>query len=423
MNRAFVLNNDRKPLMPCTTQRAYQLINGKKAAIFRHVPFTIILKKTIKKPQFQPVSLKLDPGSKTTGIVVAANEKVLFAMNLEHRGQQIKNDLENRRNLRRGRRSRNLRYREARFSNRTRKEGWLPPSLQSRVDNVHSWTNKFFTYAKVTTIACETVRFDMQKMQNPEISGVEYQQGELQGYEVREYILEKFNRVCIYCDKKNVPLEIEHLTPKSRGGSNRISNLGLACHECNQAKNSMTVQEFVKDGIRKDKILRQAKSPLKDAAAVNATRNAIKKMLKKFDVETTFWTGARTKMNRIKQNYPKDHWIDAACVGESGAKISLQKVVPLKIKTMGRGTRQVVKNNAFGFPAGTAKTAKQRDGFQTGDLVRAIIRKGKSPGIHIGRISSTGKSRFDITTKNGIIGTTAKNLKMLQRNFGYALVA
>jgi len=202
MNRAFVLNNDRKPLMPCTTQRAYQLINGKKAAIFRHVPFTIILKKTIKKPQFQPVSLKLDPGSKTTGIVVAANEKVLFAMNLEHRGQQIKNDLENRRNLRRGRRSRNLRYREARFSNRTRKEGWLPPSLQSRVDNVHSWTNKFFTYAKVTTIACETVRFDMQKMQNPEISGVEYQQGELQGYEVREYILEKFNRVCIYCDRK-----------------------------------------------------------------------------------------------------------------------------------------------------------------------------------------------------------------------------
>ena len=73
-------------------------------------------------------------------------------------------------------------------------------------------------------------------MQNPEISGIEYQQGTLQGYEIREYLLEKFGRKCCYCGKENIPLEIEHIIPKSRGGTNRIDNLCLACMNVTKRK-------------------------------------------------------------------------------------------------------------------------------------------------------------------------------------------
>ncbi|CAK0764644.1 5-methylcytosine-specific restriction enzyme A [Gammaproteobacteria bacterium] len=85
----------------------------------------------------------------------------------------------------------------------------------------------------------------MQKMENPEISGVEYQQGTLEGYEAREYLLEKWARECAYCGKKDVPLNIDHIHPKARGGSNRISNLTLACHPCNEKKGSQDAKVFL----------------------------------------------------------------------------------------------------------------------------------------------------------------------------------
>ncbi len=93
-------------------------------------------------------------------------------------------------------------------------------------------------------LSLELVKFDTQLMQNAEISGVEYQQGELAGYEVREYLLEKFGRRCAYCRKTNVPLQIEHIVPKVRHGSNRVSNLTLACKACNDAKGKRTAAEF-----------------------------------------------------------------------------------------------------------------------------------------------------------------------------------
>ena len=118
----------------------------------------------------------------------------------------------------------------------------------------------------------ELVKFDTQAMENAEISGVEYQQGTLLGYEVREYLLEKWDRKCTYCGKKDIPLEIEHIKARSNGGSDRVSNLCLACHECNQAKSNTDVCEFLKDKPEVlEHILKQAKTPLKDAASVNAT--------------------------------------------------------------------------------------------------------------------------------------------------------
>jgi len=221
-NHIFVIDTNKQPLSPCQPSVARKLLTTGKAAVFRMYPFTIILKReVIATPE--PIEIKLDPGSKVTGIALLQGNKVLFGAELTHRGQTIKASLESRRALRRSRRNRHTRYRPARFLNRAQPKGWLAPSLQHRVLTILTWVKRFIRFVPVTSITQELVRFDLQQVQNPEISGAEYQQGELQGYEVREYLLEKWDRKCSYCGVENVPLQIEHIHPKSKGGSNRIS--------------------------------------------------------------------------------------------------------------------------------------------------------------------------------------------------------
>ena len=279
MMNVFVLDKDHKPLMPCHPARARKMLKAGRARVHRLHPFTIrLVDRTLAESEVQPVLVKLDPGSKETGIaVVREDEKkahhALFFINLRHRGASIRDALTARRQLRRGRRSRNLRYRAPRFVNRRKPQGWLPPSLRHRVDTTTSWVDRLRRLAPVSGLAQELVKFDMQKMQNPEIAGTEYQQGELAGCELKEYLLEKFGRKCVYCGRSGVPLNIEHIVPKARGGSNRVSNLAIACVECNQKKGSKPIEEFLKgkSGLL-SRIRRQLKTPLRDASAVNATR-------------------------------------------------------------------------------------------------------------------------------------------------------
>jgi len=198
MNKVFVLDANKVTLTPCHPMRARELLKQGKAAVYRTRPFTIILKHAIESPRIaETIELKIDPGSKTSGVVVTVNQDVVFAMNLQHHGQLIKKDLDSRRAVRRGRRDRHTRYRKPRFMNRTRAPGWLSPSVQSRVDNLVSWVKKLQSMIPVQQIHVEHVNFDMQRMQNPEISGVEYQRGTLYGVEVRQYLLEKFERKCV----------------------------------------------------------------------------------------------------------------------------------------------------------------------------------------------------------------------------------
>src|SRR5215472_14166530 len=141
-----------------------------------------------------------------------------------------------------------------------------------QVHTIGTWVSRLQRHARVTAISREFARFDTQALENPEISGVEYQQGTLADYEVREYLLEKWGRRCAYCDAENVPLQIDDIVARGRGGSDRISNLTLACAACNRAKDNRDVVEFVRDSVRLERILAQAQAPLRDAAAVNATR-------------------------------------------------------------------------------------------------------------------------------------------------------
>jgi 5-methylcytosine-specific restriction endonuclease McrA len=272
MQRIFVVDREKRPLMLCTPARAHLLLTRRRAAIFRYKPFTIILRDALPEAVVTPMRLKIDPGSVTTGLAIVTEAEchtaaeVVWAGELTHRGKEVSTRLLKRRAQRRARRQRKTRYRQARFLNRRRREGWLPPSLESRIANVLCWVTRLQRLCPVGSISLELVRFDSQLLQNPEISGLEYQRGDLAGYEVWEYLLLKFGHRCVYCSKTDVPLEQEHLLPQSRGGSNRISNLAPACHPCNQKKDNRTAAEFGHPEVEA-----QAKVPLRDAAAVNTT--------------------------------------------------------------------------------------------------------------------------------------------------------
>ena len=313
-----------------------------------------------------------------------------------------------------------LSVRTSRFDNRTRPDGWLAPSLMSRVYNVMTWALRFQRFTPLMSATIETVRFDMQAMVNPEISGVEYQQGTLAGYEIKEYLLEKWGRQCAYCKAKGIPLQVEHNIPRSRGGTKRVSNLTVACEACNQSKNNLTAAEFGHPNIQK-----QALRPLKDAAAVNATRYAIGAALKTLGLPISLWTGGRTKFNRTQQGYPKAHWIDAACVGESGNQVKLDlRMQVWQVKATGHGSRQMCRMDRFGFPRTSAKTARVVKGFRTGDIVRAVVHYGKMTGTYYGKVAVRASGSFNVSTTVGVVqGISHKHCSVLHRADGYSYLS
>jgi 5-methylcytosine-specific restriction endonuclease McrA len=248
MSHVFVLDTHKHPLNPVHPGRARWLLKKSKAAVFKRYPFTIILRSAAESPQVQPLRIKLDPGSHTTDIAIVDDHsgQVLFAAELAHRGQEIKKALDTRRAVRHHRRARHTRYRKPKFDNRRRPKGWLAPSLLSRVYNTLTWVNRLRRLCLISAISMELVRFDLQAMENPAIEGCQYQQGTLAGYELREYLLDKWARTCAYCSKQNIPLQIEHIIPRAKGGTDRVSNLTLACERCNRAKGTQDIAVFLK---------------------------------------------------------------------------------------------------------------------------------------------------------------------------------
>jgi len=421
MSFVFVLDTDKRPLDPVHPGWARHLLTQGKAAVWRRYPFTIILMRAIPEAQTTPLRVKLDPGSKTTGVAVVrqfddVTGQVVWAAEIIHRGQQVHDGLLTRKATRRSRRSRHTRYRPARFANRRRPDGWLPPSLESRLANVQTWVARLRRCCPVGALSQELVKFDTQLMQHAETSGVDYQQGELAGYEVREYLLEKWQRRCVYCGATDIPLQIEHIVPKARGGSNRVSNLTLACDPCNRAKGTQTAQEFGHPTVQQ-----HAKTPLKDAAAVNTTRWALYRRLSATGLPVEVGMGGRTKWNRTRRGLPKAHWIDAACVGASTPHVlEVTAVTPFLIRATGRESRQLCRMDRYGFPRTSAKGRRRVQGFQTGDLVRAVVTSGKHAGTHVGRVAVRARGFFNVTTAQGTVSDISyRSCQRVQRADGY----
>ena len=351
----FVINKNGKPLMPCKPAKARHLLEADKAEVVQWTPFTIRLFWDCEEDT-QDITLGIDAGYSTVGYSAVTTDKELIAGELTLRSD-IKRLLEKRAAYRRTRRSRKW-YREPRFNNRGIPKGWLAPSILHKLRSHISLIEKLKSILPITRIIVEVASFDTQKMQNPEISGVEYQQGELQGYEVREYLLEKFNRKCAYCGKKDVPLEIEHIVPKSRGGSDRVSNLTIACHECNQTKGSQTSEEF---GY--PKIHAKAEKTLKATAFMNCVRSRIVDLL---GCDQTY--GYITKHDRIELGLLKSHANDAfAIAGGNGQTQATHQIIGKQVR---RQNRSLYKANLLEGGKLKRNTVKEVNGFKRFDKVK-----------------------------------------------------
>jgi 5-methylcytosine-specific restriction endonuclease McrA len=428
VSKVFVLDTNRQPLNPIHPGRARMLLSQGEAAVFRRYPFTIVLKKEVRGPHVETLRVKIDPGAKTTGLALVNDNtgEVIWAAELQHRGFQIRDALTERRQLRRDRRNRKTRYRKPRFLNRTRVKGWLPPSLNSRVANILTWVKRLSALCPMTVISQELVHFDTQQMENSEISGVGYQQGTKEGYEIREFLLEKWARTCAYCGVKDTKLEIEHIQPRSKGGSNRVSNLCLACVPCNQKKGNQEIEDFLKgkpDLLKR--ILAQAQRPLADTAAVNATRWNLYENLKKTGLPVEVGAGGLTKYNRTIRGLEKTHYWDAACVGVSTPiKLITSGIKPLLIAAKGHGTRQQCRTDKFGIPVRYCSRTKFHKGFQTGDIVKAVVTSGKKIGTYVGRVATRATGSFNISAPDGLVqGISHKYCTHIHKKDGYAYVA
>ncbi len=460
----LVLDRRHKPLMPTTERRGRKLLATGRAVVHRAYPFTIRIKdRSVEDSVLQPLGLGIDPGSKHTGLAlftvvetvdtttgeITTDREGVWLGQLDHRGRTISMKMTSRAQLRRGRRSRNLRYRAPRFLNRhpakcdscgsnaKRDSRWcrpckamprkdrntglrgtrLAPSLMHRIHTITSWVDRLTRWAPVTSLHMELVRFDLQLMQNPAISGVEYQQGTLAGYELREWMFEKFGRKCVYCDATDVPLNRDHVHPKSRGGSDRASNAAPACVPCNKDKDNQWVHDFLAhDPKRLAWLLSMLKKPLADAAAVNATGFALHRVLVATGLPVETGTGGRTKFNRSRNNLPKTHALDALCVGAAD-RVSARTDTTLVIGCTGRGSYQRAHVNKYGFPRGKGRgRVKVMFGYQTGDMVKAVVPTGKKAGIHIGRVGVRATGSFNVGRVEGI---HHRHVRLIQRADGY----
>lgn len=434
----FVLDSKKKPLAPCHEARARKLLSQGKAKVYKREPFSIILKHEIKE-KVQPFTVKIDPGSRHTGLCIIQGDRVGWMGQIEHR-TDIQMKLEKRAAYRRRRRSKNLRYREVRYNNRKKPKGWFPPTIMSRVQNIVTIVLRLMKLCPIANIEYELVNFDTQLMLNPDIKGKEYQEGPLYRTEIRTFLLSTYKGICQYCggETKDSQMEWEHIHPKSRGGSNSLRNATLACHCCNETKDNLTLSEWKTQIKEKGKLSKLDESRLEgiervekqnyskslaDAAITNAIHWKIKDAL---ETETHLpvrpYSSRHTKFNRVEKNLPKEHCIDAACVGKDlPEKLYFKTKDCLVINACGRGLHCRTRVDRNGFPRGKY-LPRQKDffGFQTGNLVAANIPKGSRQGKYVGRVACRTSGKFNISTVNGCIQSVHhKYMHLIQLNDGY----
>ena len=417
----FVLDKSKKPLNMISHAKARILLKNRLAVVHKVYPFTIRLKDNSAVLKDRSYTVKLDPGSRTTGVAITDNnDSVVMLAEIEHRGHLIKKNLDSRRAVRRNRRNRNTRYRPARFLNRTKPKGWLAPSVKSRADNVINFIKKYKKLINIDKVMIENVSFDTAQMTSDDcLIGTDYQQGLLYNTKLREFIFSKTNGRCSYCGTKAT--EVDHIVPRAKGGTNSTYNLTPTCKSCNQKKSNKTLKEFGKIMSKDYSHLKPKKLP-RDAAIVQSARNYMVREITKLVANTTTYPSWLTKYNRDQLGLPKEHYYDALSVGEIPNSFNFLTDKILQISAKGRGSRQMCRVDKYGFPRTSAKASKTVKGFQTGDMVKAIVPEGlKKEGEYLGRVVVKTKGSFDIKTKNGLAqGIGYKYCHLIQRGDGYS---
>jgi 5-methylcytosine-specific restriction endonuclease McrA len=379
--------------MPTTARRARLLLKDGKATVKERCPFTIQLTYATGE-NTQPIKLGVDIGYKNLGFSAKTDMLEVISGTMTLR-QDVSKKIDEKHSYRRTRRGR-LGYRPPRFNNRKRPESWLAPSIQHRYDSHIRLVNKIKTLLPITFTKIEVANLDAQKMQNPEITGVEYQQGELQGYEVREYLLDKWGRKCGYCGKKGVPLQVEHIVPKNRGGTDRVSNLTLACKTCNLKKGNKTAEEFGYPHIQK-----QAKKTLKATACLNNIRW---KIVDQLGAEHTY--GYVTKYERNKLGLEKSHINDAFVIAGGTDQ---ERCRPYQVIQVRRNNRSI-QTNRKGFKPSIRRHRYQ---LQPHDLVKFAGKLCKVKGVF-----NYGKWIRLCDSNGAVVNTNIKNVELLKYGKG-----
>lgn len=415
----LVIDKHKKPCNTISNAYARVLLFKKQAVIHKRFPFTIRLKNDSAVLKDRSYTVKLDPGSRHTGIAIVDNkDSVVMLSEIEHRGHLIKKDLDSRRNVRKSRRQRKTRYREARFLNRTKPKGWIVPSIKSRADNIINFIKKYKKLLNINKVMIENVSFDVAQMSsNTKLWGNAYQQGPLYQQKLKSFIFSRSNNQCVYCGAKAT--EIDHIIARANGGTDSSYNLTPACRSCNQMKSNKTLREFGKL-VGKDFSKLIPKKMPKDAAIVQSARNYMVKEISKLIADTKSYDAWMTKYNRDELGLPKEHYYDALSVGEIPSKFNFFTDKVLIISAKGRGSRQMCRVDRYGFPRTSAKALKSVKGFQTGDMVKAIVPTGLKQGEYLGRVAVRSRGSFDIRTKSGLIKDIGyKYCHLIQRSDGY----
>ena len=383
--------------MPTTPRRARVFLKAKRAAVVRREPFTIRLR-FATKAHVQEIVVGVDTGSQDVGIAATTNGEVVFQAEV-HLRDDIGEKLIQRHQYRRTRRQRKTRYRPARWRNRRRSPGWLAPSLRSKAEATVKAVRFVSSLLPVWRVKVEVGSFDTQKMQNPEISGREYQQGHLEGYQIKEYLLRKWQHQCAYCGAREVPLQVEHIIPKARGGTDRASNLAIACEPCNLRKGKQTAAEFGFPGVQA-----QARVPLKDAAHVSALKSRVIQELQAIFGESriSIAYGYETKYKRIQElDLPKSHANDAVAIAcEMGEAVRPLETLH-QVRCVARGQYQ-----RFKGPRSEQKCWAPRKvrGFRLYEVVKVngavgYIAGRREKGAFVIRDIASGKKLAEITPR------------------------
>ena len=362
-----VYSSDAQPIMPANPARARKLLQRGRA-VPHHVKglFGIrLLDRTRAQSVVQDVAVNIDPGSQTTGIAVVADDEngqrtVLAALEIKHRAFTIKATLTKRRSFRRNRRAR-LRFRAPRFDNRRRKPGTLPPSVDSlRIDTMRvvSILRRMFP---ISSIRLERNKFDPQLMMNPDIKGVEYQRGTLFGWQVRAYILDRDGSRCVYCRRRNVRLELDHVRPRA-SGSDRVDNLVPCCRDCNIQKGNQPIEQFLarQPDLLKSITERLQRSNLASATHINAVLPTLIRELQANGLPLTLTDAASVSWARQQLSIRKTHCYDAALQGRDFTNIESLPNQVLEIQPTNGRSKQKANVDRHGTPVGRPFRNQQR---------------------------------------------------------------
>ena len=355
----FVRSLEGLPLMSCTNCKAKKLLKGKKAHVVKLYPFTIQLVFACEN-QVQDVTFGEDSGYGNIGFSAVTSKKELASGTLILDGKTSER-LTEKKMYRRLRRNKHHWYRKPRFQNRKKKEGWLPPSVQRRYDTHLTLIKRYKAVLPITKVRIEVGNFDIQKLENDEIIGIDYQQSDLYGYQnMRSYLMARENGKCQLCGGefgKGKPSHIHHCLPRSEKGSNKAKNLAILHKKCH---------------------IKLHKKGLKLAAPKTYRPNTFMSIIhKKFqqdlpDVEITF--GYVTFVKRCELGLDKTHYNDAFVIAGGTTQ---ERCEPVVIRQKHRNNRALQLNRKGFAPS----IRRQRYAIQPKDLVWIEGKKRVAKGV------------------------------------------